>query len=140
MFLLDNVGLIEKNECEMSRSWQVILFMIHLTTLTVASDNRLINERWIEKDMEGGGPDIFLVLSRHSQEGTEENHENLFFKISGVLAEIRSGYFPNRMRSFTAWANFLSINGLEVRYKKIVISEYLITETHISRLIYYILL
>jgi hypothetical protein len=41
----------------------------------MASDDRMVDDWWIAKNLEGGGRGLFELLSRNFPIGSEENHE-----------------------------------------------------------------
>jgi len=61
----------------------------------VASCECVIDKWRIDKDMEGSGRVLIVVLSRNLFWGSEENHEKRLVRIVGILTAIKIRHRPN---------------------------------------------
>jgi hypothetical protein len=75
------------------------LFLVYLTTLFsdsdyIATNETVICEWWVRKDLEEAVVAYFKVLLGHFPGGTVGNHEKSV-SIAGLRAEIQTRYLPN---------------------------------------------
>jgi hypothetical protein len=92
-------GNSDWSRCDTMLSFFLSLSLGYVTVLFrcrdyVAWKGMMIGEWIVEYILGGNGRGVNEVLSWHLPGGTRENHEQI--RISGVLAEIRTKYFPNR--------------------------------------------